>query len=251
MTPPRSRRARLIPVVLFSTALLAGCSLSEASSAPKNSAAGDTVYFGVSAPVTGPLADYGRLWKQGFDLALDSVNAAGGIDGKKVALKWEDSQSDPKQTVPIAQKFVADASVIAELGDFSSPASIAASPTYTTGKLVQFGFTNSSPDFTAGGEYQWSPCLTQTIIQKGNAELVRKYSRKVAVVYQETDWGKQAFDIFSMNAAAQGLTITYSSSFLPDSTDLRPILIKARDSKPEALVHLGYWPCPDSAAPVT
>lgn len=44
------------------------------------------------------------MWKQGFDLALEKVNAEGGINGKKVDLKWEDSQSDPKQTVPIAQK---------------------------------------------------------------------------------------------------------------------------------------------------
>jgi branched-chain amino acid transport system substrate-binding protein len=89
-----------------------------------------TVYFGVSGPVTGPNAEYGRLWKQGFDLALAKINAAGGIDGRQVALKWEDSQSDPKQTVPIAQKFVDDREVIAELGDFSSPASMAASAVY-------------------------------------------------------------------------------------------------------------------------
>lgn len=56
------------------------------------------VYFGVSGPVTGPNAEYGRLWKQGFDLALAKINAAGGINGRPVALKWEDSQSDPKQT---------------------------------------------------------------------------------------------------------------------------------------------------------
>jgi hypothetical protein len=84
------------------------------------------VYFGVSGPVTGPNAEYGRLWKQGFDLALTKINAAGGINGHPVALKWEDSQSDPKQTVPIAQKFVDDREIIADLGDFSSPASMTA-----------------------------------------------------------------------------------------------------------------------------
>lgn len=205
-------------------------------------AAGDTVYFGVSGPKTGTSAEYGRLWQQGFDLALDEINAAGGINGKKVALKWEDSQSDPKQTVPIATKFVDDRSIIAELGDFSSPASIAASPIYNRGKLVQYGFTNSAVDFTKGGPYSWSPSITLDVYQERNAEWVRKKARKVSVVYLETDWGKQAFQFFEKFAKEKGIEIAYSSPILPDSTDVKPILIKGREANPEAFVHLGYGP---------
>jgi branched-chain amino acid transport system substrate-binding protein len=200
------------------------------------------VYFGVSGPVTGPNAEYGRLWKQGFDLALAKINAAGGINGRPVALKWEDSQSDPKQTVPIAQKFVDDSTIIAELGDFSSPASMAASSVYQDAGLVQFGFTNSHPDFTKGGDHLWSPSLTQETLQNANVGFVAQSAKKVAVLYQQTDWGKSAFDIFAAGAQRHDIQITYSSAFLPDSTDFRPILINARDSKPDAVVHLGYGP---------
>ena len=241
---PGARRASralagLAGVVAAGLALTA-CSSSAAS--PGSSSTAAPVYFGVSAPVTGQYAEYGTLWKQGFDLALDKVNAEGGIDGHPVALKWEDSQSDPKQTVPIAQKFVADSSIIAELGDFSSPASMAASATYQQAGLVQYGFTNSHPDFTNGGDHVWSPSLTQTFFQTFNAGIVAKYAKKVAVVYQETDWGKTAFGIFSKAAADKGVQIVYSSSFLPDSTDLTPILLKARDTNPDAVVHIGYGP---------
>ncbi|MFC2534322.1 MAG: hypothetical protein ACFNVM_03710, partial [Neisseria elongata] len=62
------------------------------------------------------------------EIVENSIDA--GAAEIEVELKWEDSQSDPKQSVPIAQKFVADAAVIAELGDFSSGASMAASATY-------------------------------------------------------------------------------------------------------------------------
>ncbi len=205
-------------------------------------AAADTVYFGVSGPKTGASAEYGRLWQQGFDLALDEVNAAGGIDGKRVELKWEDSQSDPKQTVPIATKFVADESIIAELGDFSSPASIAASPVYNRGKLVQYGFTNSAVDFTKGGDYIWSPSITLDKFQERNAEWVSKKAKRVSVVYLESDWGKQAFSLFEKSAKEKGVEIVYSSPILADSTDFKPILIKGRDADPEAFVHLGYGP---------
>jgi branched-chain amino acid transport system substrate-binding protein len=216
---------------------LTGCGGPAAAPPPSG-----TIYFGVSGPVTGPNAEYGRLWKQGFDLALTKINAAGGIDGRKIDLKWEDSQSDPKQTVPIAQKFVDDADVIAELGDFSSPASMAASAVYQDAGLVQFGFTNSHPDFTKGGDHLWSPSLTQETLQNANVGFVAKSAKKVAVLYQQTDWGKTSFDIFSAGAKRLGIEISYSSAFLPDSTDFRPILINARDSQPEAVVHLGYGP---------
>ncbi|UGT39369.1 ABC transporter substrate-binding protein [Nocardia yamanashiensis] len=233
-----SRRLRLV-VGVASAALVAGLTgaCSDSSSADKG-----TVYFGVSGPKTGASAEYGRLWQQGFDLALDEINAAGGIDGKKVELKWEDSQSDPKQTVPIATKFVGDNSIIAELGDFSSPASIAASPVYNRGKLVQYGFTNSSTDFTKGGDYSWSPSITLDVFQERNAQWVSAKAKKVSVVYLETDWGKQAFKFFEQFAKEKGVEIVYSSPILPDSQDFRPVLIKGRDANPDAFVHLGYGP---------
>jgi branched-chain amino acid transport system substrate-binding protein len=200
------------------------------------------VYIGVSAPLTGQNAEYGRLWKQGFELALEKINSNGGIDGREVALKYEDSQTDPKQTVPIAQKFVDDPEIIAELGDFSSTASMAASSVYQRGGLVQFGFTNSHPDFTKGGDHMWSTSLTQTFLQDFNAKTISRYAKKVAVIYLQTDWGKSAFDAFSAGVKAHGLEIVYESAFQADATDLTPILIKARDTKPDAIVHLGYGP---------
>ena len=117
--------------------------------------------MGVSGPLTGPNAQYGAQWKQGFDLALDEINGDGGIKGRPLAYIFEDSQSDPRQSVAVAQKFVADPKIVVELGDFSSPASMAASPIYQRGRLVQFGFTNSHPDFTKGGDYMWSNSVSQ------------------------------------------------------------------------------------------
>ncbi|MFB8282384.1 ABC transporter substrate-binding protein [Nocardia colli] len=239
MSKSTSRRRLLAGVIVLSATIGLATACSDRGGSESS---GDTVYFGVSGPRTGTSAEYGRLWQQGFDLALDQINAAGGINGKKVALKWEDSQSDPKQTVPIATKFVDDKSIIAELGDFSSPASIAASPIYNRGKLVQYGFTNSAVEFTKGGDYSWSPSITLDVFQERNTEWVLKKAKKVSVVYLETDWGKQAFQYFDKFAKQKGIEIAYSSAILPDSTDVKPILIKAREANPEAVVHLGYGP---------
>ena len=80
----------------------------DATTAATAAGTGEPIYLGVSGPLTGPNARYGEQWQKGFDLALDAINAAGGIDGRPLAYIFEDSQSDPKQSVLVAQKFVAD-----------------------------------------------------------------------------------------------------------------------------------------------
>jgi len=100
------RRTLLTSTVAAAAAMaLAGCSLADANATGGGNPADGTVYFGVSAAQTGQYAQYGEQFKQAFDLAVEQVNAAGGIDGHPVALKYEDSQSDPKQSVTVAQKF--------------------------------------------------------------------------------------------------------------------------------------------------
>lgn len=233
---------RLLPAVApLLSLLLAACSLAPASSAGSNSgAASSTVYFGVSAPLTGSLAEYGAFFKEGFGLALDQVNAAGGIDGHPVDLIWEDSQSDPKQSVPVAQKFVDDQRIIAELGDFSSTASMAASPVYERAHLVQYGFTNSSPDFTKGGNYMWSPSVSQSTSEIQQTDALVKYGPRVAVLYLDTTWGNATYSIFKDEAAKQGLEVTYTAAYLDTTTDFRPLLINARDSHPDVVYDIGY-----------
>lgn len=185
--------------------LLAACTAPAAPTAAPEAATdaaapaattGEPIYIGVSGPLTGQNARYGEQWKKGFDLALEAINGAGGIDGRPLAYIFEDSQSDPKQSVVVAQKFVADPRIIVELGDFSSGASMAASPIYQRGGLVQFGFTNSHPDFTsAGGEYTWSNSVTQAQASPALAEyaVTDLGLKKLAVLYLNTDWGKTTY----------------------------------------------------------
>lgn len=206
------------------------------------STSGQTARYGVSAPLTGNNAEYGRIWKNAFAMALDEINGAGGVNGHKVELDVEDTQSDPKQSVPVAQKFVNDSSLLAELGDFSSPSSMAASPIYERAKMVQFGFTNSHPDFTKGGEYMFSIVLTQQqdasfLAQTGFNSL----GKKQAVLYQNTDWGKVTSQIYMDQLKQLGGQVVVSENYLPTETDFKPILAKVRDANPDVLALISYY----------
>lgn len=238
------QRAAVVTVAGFMAVGLAACSGS-ADASSRTPDAKSTVYFGVSAAETGQYAQYGQQFKEAFDLAVEQVNAKGGINGHPVALKYEDSQSDPKQSVPVAQKFVGDDSVALVFGDYSSAASIPASPIYSAGKLLQYGFNNSNPDFTAKGtEYQWSTSITTSASYKWTADYIKKQGVKsVGVTYLNTaDWGIPAYQSFKDEAAKIGLKITDAEGVLPTNDDFKPSLIKAVADKPQAFAHIGYGP---------
>jgi branched-chain amino acid transport system substrate-binding protein len=235
------KQHKAIRAVRWLAGIAAAGLLSVAAVMPSNAA--DPIILGVSGPLTGPNAQYGAQWKTGFDVALEQINGAGGIKGRPLQYVFEDSQSDPRQSVTIAQKFVNDPTIVAELGDFSSPASMAASPIYQRAGLVQFGFTNSHPDFTKGGDFMWSNSIAQSDEQPALAEFVVKQLglKRPAVIHLNTDWGRISKDIFVKAAKDNGAEVVATEGFLPDEKDYRSTLVRIRDAKPDGIVILAYY----------
>ncbi len=96
-------------------------------------------------------------WKRDFDLALSEVNASGGIGGRPVQTDFQDTQSDPRQAVAMAQRFVRDPRIVIELGDFSSAASMAASPIYQRGQAGAVRLRSEQPRRNSESAYRTQP----------------------------------------------------------------------------------------------
>jgi branched-chain amino acid transport system substrate-binding protein len=204
-------------------------------------ASGEPVTIGVSGPLTGQNAQYGAQWKKGFDLALEEVNVKG-VKGRPLQYVFEDSQADPRQSVAIAQKFVSDPKIVVELGDFSSTASMAASSIYQRAGLVQFGFTNSHPNFTKGGDFMWSNSVSQADEQPRLAKYAADLGFKhVAVLYLNTDWGRSSQAIFTQSAKSLGVDVVASEGYQPDEKDFRSTLVRVRDAQPDAIILISYY----------
>lgn len=234
------RLVRAAPVALTAWSLAIAATPAPAAAA---GVSGDPYLVGVSGPLTGQDAQYGEQWKRGFDLALEQINGSGGIKGRPLAYDFEDSRSDPRQAVAIAQKFVGDPRILLELGDFSSATSMAASPIYQRGQLVQFGFTNSHPDFTKGGDYMWSTALSQAEEQPILARYAAKELgfKRIAVLYLNTDWGRTSKDIFAKAATADGAQVVAAEGYQPTDKDFRATLVRIGASKPDSLVLISYY----------
>ncbi|MBC9786345.1 ABC transporter substrate-binding protein [Heliobacterium chlorum] len=224
--------AMLLPV-------LAGCNSSTTGSSGSDAVgAGNEIAIGLTAPLSGDYAEYGTVFKNSLDLAIEKVNAKGGINGKTLKLIPADSKADPKEAANIAQKFVSDKKVIAVVGDFTSTAAMAGSPIYQKGGLVQFSPTSSHPDFTKQGDYIFRNIATQEVEAPLLAEYAVKDLKKknIAVIYIKNDWGIVTKDYFVKGVQDQGGNIIDVEEYLPEQgKDFSAILTKIREKNPDLL----------------
>jgi branched-chain amino acid transport system substrate-binding protein len=199
--------------------------------------AADPIHIALSAPMTGNYAEYGQQFQRSVDLALEGINAAGGINGRPLVVLSGDSKGDPKEAAALAQKFSSDSRVVAVIGDFTSTACMAAQPIYERAGIVQLSPTASHPQFAPGSPWSFGIIGTQA----GEGPFMAKYAveklgkRKIAVLYINNDWGIATKDYFVSAAKQMGAQVIAVESFFEADKDFTGVLTKLRAQKPDAL----------------
>ena len=149
-------------VLMFSLCFaVTGCGSSSASSgssaAASGAASGGTIKIGASFPLSGSVATDGKMIVTAIQMAVDEVNAQGGvkIGGKSytVELDSEDDQADPTTAATIANKFVDDSSMMAVISSYNSSCMLAQVGTYDTAGLPSISPVATSPDLSGSSAY--------------------------------------------------------------------------------------------------
>jgi branched-chain amino acid transport system substrate-binding protein len=222
-------RPLVLAVLLAVTSLAAGA-------APAAWAA-DPIHIGLSAPLTGNFAEYGQLFQKAIDLGVEWINAGGGVQGRPIVIVVGDSRADPKEAAALAQKFTSDPRIVAEIGDFSSTACLAAQPIYDRAGMVQLSPTASHPGFAPGSP--WSFGIVGT--QAGEGPFMARYAvqklgkKKIAVLYINNDWGIVSKDLFVKAAKEMGADVIAVESYFETDKDFTGVLTKLRGQKPDLL----------------
>ncbi len=210
---------------------------------PVQGIAADPIYFGVAGPFTGDNAEYGIMWKRGFEIALDEINGSGGIDGRQIELVYEDTQSDPKQAANVAQKFSRDDRILGVLGDFTTSATWAAAPIYQRSGLVQLAFNPTHPKLTGPGDYIFSLAPDQSVQGEALASVAidTLHAKKIAILHLNTDFGKAVADNIEAAAKKRNVEIVAREAYLPTDKDFKTILSKVKEQKPEVIALGSYY----------
>jgi branched-chain amino acid transport system substrate-binding protein len=148
--------------------------------------------MGVAGPLTGPNAAFGAQIKNGVQQAVEDVNAAGGILGRKVVLSYGDDVSDPKQGVSVANKFVGEG-VQFVIGHFNSGVTIPASEVYQDKGILEITPSSTNPKVTERD--MWNVFRTcgrddQQGTFAGSYILALFRGRKIAIVHDKTVYGQ-------------------------------------------------------------
>ncbi len=197
----------------------------------------EPIHIAVSAPLTGNFAEYGQNWQKAINMAVEWLNAAGGVNGRPIEIIFGDSRSDPKESAALAQKFTSDDRIVAEIGDFSSTASMAAQPIYDRAGMVQLSPTTSHPKWAPASP--WSFGIVGT--QAGEGPFMARYAieklgkKRIAVLHINNDWGIASKDYFINAAKQMGGQILGVESYFETDKDFTAVLTKLRGLKPELI----------------
>jgi len=154
------------------------------------------VKFGVAGPITGANAAFGAQLTNGVQMAVDDINAAGGILGQKIEVEQGDDVSDPKQGVSVANKFVGDG-VKFVIGHFNSGVTIPASEVYADSGVVFVTPSATNPKVTDRGLWDaFRTCGRDDQQGKLWADyaLANLKAKKVAIIHDKTTYGKGLAD---------------------------------------------------------
>jgi branched-chain amino acid transport system substrate-binding protein len=120
---------------------------------------------------------------------------------------------------------------------------MAASPIYQAAGLVQFGFSNSHPDFTKGGDFVWSNAVNQKDEMPLLADFVRDLGlKKVAILHLNNDWGRTAKDLLAEAVKQRGGEVVGSEGYLADEKDFRSAIVRLRGANPDMIALIAYYP---------
>ncbi|MEG0272842.1 MAG: ABC transporter substrate-binding protein [Hydrogenoanaerobacterium sp.] len=207
------------------------------TTAPTEAQAG-TVKIGMTLPMTGNNAEYGKTYNIVGQMAADEWNAKGGINGKQIELVVMDSKGDPKEASEIAKKFSANNEIMAVMGDFTSSCCMAAIPIYDENHLTLLAPSGSHPDLAAMSPYMF--CFPGR--QDGESKFLAKYMTKkylkkdnCALVVVNNDWGKAGQAHFEKAAEECGLKILSTEAFMEGEKDYNALIAKIRQSNPQAV----------------
>lgn len=156
-----------------------------------------TYKVAVAGPMTGANASFGEQLRRGAQAAVDDINNAGGIKGKKLELVVGDDACEPKQAVSLASKLVEQDKVVAVAGHFCSSSTIPASDTYAEANLLMVTMGSTNPKVTD----RKLPAVLRTIGRDdqngkvaGDYIVDKLHAKKVAILHDKDTYGKGIAD---------------------------------------------------------
>ena len=191
----------------------------------------DQITLGSIQDLSGPLAGFGKQVRSGMQLRVDEINEQGGVNGRKIVLKIEDSGYDPKRAVLAAQKLVNQDKIFAMVGHIGTAQNVATFPVLFDKNIINFfpvtaaremyePFNRLKYSFAATYYDQMRLAVPRLVKEKG--------AKKVCAIYQDDEFGLEVLRGAEAGLKAAGMEMTEKTSFKRGATDFSSQVAKMK-----------------------
>jgi branched-chain amino acid transport system substrate-binding protein len=235
MALKQSLRTGLVGLVMMGAAL-------QAAQAQVPGVTADTIKIGSFGALTGPGYLYGKLPMNGIEVVFDQVNAAGGINGRKLELVREDDRCDPAAAIGAVKKLIFEDKVFAIIGGGCSNATFAAREALDEAKIpvvimasVHDGITTPvSPNI-------FSVALTSTIESQAQLEFaIAQGAKRIAVVSMRDAWGRARYTPLMEAFQKKGIKPVLDEEMAPDANDATAQVLRLKAANADAVLIVLY-----------
>ncbi len=205
---------------------------------------GDTIRIGVYGDTTGATSSFGQSTKNGIQLAFEEINAAGGVNGKKLEMLFEDDQGTSIQAKTVISKLINQDKVVAVLGEVASSNSLAAAPVAQEAKIPMITPSSTNPKVTEVGDYISRVCFIDPFQGAVMAKFaVNTLKAKTAAVLSDnsSDYSKGLTQFFEQEFTKLGGKVITKQTYAQKDQDFKAQLTQMRDQKPDVIYVPGYY----------
>ncbi|HEX7808211.1 MAG TPA: ABC transporter substrate-binding protein, partial [Thermoanaerobaculia bacterium] len=228
--------------IALGTALL---SLAFIGCPPKTESTGSTaggeageIVVGEYGSLTGGQATFGQSTHNGIMLAVDELNGAGGVNGRKFRVITEDDQSKSEEAATAVTKLISQNNVIAVLGEVASSSSLAAAPICQSNKVPMITPSSTNEGVTAVGDFIFRMCFIDPYQGEAMANYLSKQAgmtNAAVLVDVKSDYSTGLAANFKKTFTANGGKIVVEQSYAQGDSDFRAQLTKIKSSNPQVI----------------
>lgn len=240
-------RRRFVVAAMALSALAAlglGCGKKTDAGATGDSAAAAEWKVGAYLSLSGAETQFGQDTREGIELAMDEVNAKGGVKGKKIKVVFEDDKSNPQEASNKVLQLIDRDKVLALLGEVASSRSKAGGIVANKKKIPMITPSSTNPDVTKVGPFVFRVCFTDDVQGQMGARFVSEKlgKKKVAILYASDDlYSSGLANVFRTEAKKLGMEVVIEKSFLKNETNFTTYLNEIKGANPEMVYAPIYY----------
>jgi branched-chain amino acid transport system substrate-binding protein len=199
----------------------------------------DTLTLGSIQDLSGPLAGFGKQVRMGLLLAADEINEQGGVNGRKIVIKIEDSGYDPKKAVLAAQKLVNQDKIFAMIGHIGTAQNLAAMPVQFSKNVINFFPVTAAREMFeplhplkyafAATYYDQMRLATPKLVKEKNLQ-------KICTIYQDDEFGLEVFRGAEAGLKSIGMDFTEKTTYKRGATEFSSQVARMKSAGCEMVV---------------